>query len=92
MNSWTQEQAIAFECAREAITDLMAIQTRQIAEESGAAQPNAVRVAELRAVRARLAQERADLLVSDQAQIARIRTEYGAQVRAWRAEHQVALI
>lgn len=85
MKQWTQEEAVAFECAREVITDMMAILTRQIADESAKPQPDAARLAQLRAVRSRTAQERAGLHVGDRADIARIRAEYGAFVRAWRA-------
>jgi hypothetical protein len=83
---WTQEEAVAFECAREVITDLMAIYTGRIAEEAGKAQPDADRLATLRAERSRLAQERTGLHVENQAEVARIRAEYGALVRAWRAD------
>ena len=87
MQQWTQDEAIAFECAREAITDMMAIQTGQIAEEGSKAAPDADRLASLRSERSRLAREHAALHVDDLAAIARIRTEYGAIVRAWREEH-----
>ena len=88
MKQWTQEEAVAFECAREVITDLMAIHTGQIAEESGKLAPDAARLAVLRAERSRLAQERAGLHVGDHSDVARVRAEYGAMVRAWRAGHQ----
>ena len=87
MQQWTQDEAIAFECAREAITDLMAIQTGQIAEEARKAAPDTGRLASLRSERSRLARERAALHVDDLADVARIRAEYGAIVRAWREEH-----
>lgn len=87
MQQWTQDEAIAFECAREVITDMMAIQTGQIADEGNKAAPDADRLACLRAERSRLSQERAALHVDDLAAVARIRTEYGAIVRAWREEH-----
>ena len=35
MAKWTQEQAVAFECARECITDMMGICSAKIAEEEG---------------------------------------------------------
>lgn len=85
---WTQDEAIAFECAREVITDMMAIQTSQIAEEASKAAPAADRLVSLRAERSKLAQERATLHVDDQAAVARVRTEYGAIVRAWRSSRQ----
>jgi len=84
MRQWTQDEAIAFECAREAITDLMAIQTGQIAQEGSKAAPDAGRLASLRAERSRLAQERTALHLDDLDAVARIRSEYGAIVRAWR--------
>lgn len=49
MQQWTQDEAIAFECACEVITDMMAIQTGQITDESNKAEPDADRVASLRA-------------------------------------------
>lgn len=81
---WTQDEAIAFECAREVITDMMAIKTGQIAQEGDKAAPDADRLANLRAERSRLAQERAALHVDDLATVARVRAKYGAIVRAWR--------
>ena len=87
---WTQDEAIAFECAREAITDMMAIQSGQIAAESRKAMPDNERVTALRAKRSRLARERAALHVINQADIARIRIEYGAIIRAWRAQRHAS--
>lgn len=85
MAEWTQEEAVAFECAREVITDMMAIQTRRIVAEARKPQPNAARLASLRAERSRLARERASLHVQDHVDIARIRSSYGEIVRAQRA-------
>lgn len=85
MADWTQEEAVAFECAREVITDMMAIQTGQIAAEASKQEPDAVRLASLRAERSRLALERAALHVHDHADIARIRADYGAIIRGHRA-------
>ena len=84
MQQWTQDEAIAFECACEAITDMMAIHTGQIADEANKDEPDADRVASLRAERSRLSQERLALLVDNQDEVARIRTKYGAIIRAWR--------
>lgn len=84
---WTQDEAIAFECAREVITDMMAICTGRIADESGRGNAATDSLAALRAERSRLAQERAALHVTDHDAIARIRKDYGAIVRAWRSEH-----
>ena len=87
MQQWTQDQAIAFECAREVITDMMAICTGRIADERTKKSPDTELIATLRADRSRLHQERTALHVTDDANVARIRAEYGAIVRAWRAEH-----
>lgn len=81
MTEWTQEQAIAFECARETITDLMAILTEQMA---GAGTPPDADVDALKQQRARLAAERDQLRAGDVAKVARINAEYGEVVRAWR--------
>jgi hypothetical protein len=88
MQQWTQSEAIAFECAREVMTDLQAILTGQIAEESRKKHPDAERLEELRAERSRLFLERSELTLKDHAAVARIRAEYGEQVRAWRAGRQ----
>lgn len=84
---WTQDKAIAFECAREIITDMMAFQTGQIAEETHKSIPNADSLTSLRLERSRLSQERAALHVDDLTEVARIRTEYGAVIRARREEN-----
>ena len=84
MLQWTQDDAIAFECACEVITDMMAIQSCQIAEEAKKTAPDADREASLRAERSRLYKERLALHVDDHGEVARIRTEYGAIIRAMR--------
>ncbi len=73
MEKWTQDEAIAFECAKECITHLMAIWTARIA--SGALTPD--QSEKLRTRRSELAVERARLRVHDHADIARIRSVYG---------------
>ena len=85
---WTQDEAVAFECARECITDMMGICSTAIADEESQPAPDAVRLAGLEKNLADLARERAALTVADQDKIATIRREYGAQVRAHRAQHQ----
>ncbi|MDD5365958.1 MAG: hypothetical protein PHR30_11505 [Gallionellaceae bacterium] len=81
---WTQDEAVAFECAHETITDLMAIRTSEIADEAAKPMPDAARIAGLRAERSRLARERAGLHWDNHFEIARIRADYGAYIRAWR--------
>ena len=85
MAEWTQEEAIAFECARECITDMMAICTGRIADERHKKTPDADRLAALRAERSRVTQERASLHVHDPAAFARMCADYGALIRAHRA-------
>lgn len=77
---WTQDQAIAFEAARECIGHLIAIRISEL--HTGSPAPE--RAAELEADLARLQAERRALRLTDEAEIARVREEYGAQVRAWR--------
>lgn len=81
---YTQDQAIAFECAREAITDLMAIYTMRIedAKNSG----DRVLATGLTGDRSGLAQERANLHVHDADTIATVRKIYGRRIRAWREQ------
>ena len=79
---------IAYECAREVVTDLIGIHSGQIAEEENKPQPDAARIKALEAECLRIFQERRALRVEDGAEVARIRTEYGAVVRAWRAKQK----
>ncbi|GHT99902.1 hypothetical protein FACS1894154_07950 [Betaproteobacteria bacterium] len=90
--TWTQEEAVAFECAREVITHLMAIHTRQIHEERNKRVPDLNRVEQLLAERSRLFQEQKNLHVQDSNKVARIRREYGAIIREWRDAHKIAVV
>ena len=85
MQEWTQDEAIAYECAREVITHLRAILTGEIAEENRKEQPDAQKLERLHAESSRLFRERAQLHVKDHEEIARVRAEYGARVRAYMA-------
>lgn len=88
MQQWTQTEAIAYECAREVITDLRGILTGEIADEMSKGSPDDERVAALRAERSRLFQERAALRLKNHEAVARVRAEYGAIVRSWRANNR----
>lgn len=81
---WTQEEAIAFECARECITDLMGICSTEIADEEESQEPDLKKIYNLEKEMAQLAHERANLTLTDHDHIAAIRTEYGARIRAYR--------
>jgi hypothetical protein len=85
---WTQEQAIAYECAREVITDLSAICTARIYDELAKQTPDHGLVASLEEKITRLFNERRELTVGNQDEIAKIRHAYGSEVRAWRAQTQ----
>ena len=56
--SWTQEQSINFECAREVINDLMAIYTTKIHRERNKTVPDLALINTLLAERSRLHQEK----------------------------------
>lgn len=88
MEQWTQDEAIAFECARECITDLMGIQSGLLCEEENKRSPNQTSIDKYKVDLSRLFKERAALTVTNQTEIARVRSEYGAMVRAWRASHK----
>lgn len=79
---WTQDEAIAFECARECITHMIALCSEAIADEEAKGKPDNDRLSTLEARLSELAKERRELTITDQGRIAVIRTEYGAHIRA----------
>lgn len=81
---WTQEQSVAFESAREAISDLMGIKTNQIEMEMESDDPRQEVIDSLRAERSRLARERSELRVTDDSRVKDVRETYGEMVREWR--------
>jgi hypothetical protein len=83
---WTQEEAIAYECAQEVLTDLSAICTTRIYDERLKASPDLSLIDALRTKQKLLRQQRENLTVGNQEEIAEIRRECGAEVRAWRAK------
>lgn len=85
--AWSQEEAIAFECARECITHLMAFYTAEIHAEETQPNRDEHRLSSLRAERTQLASEGHALHLSDNEAIARIRKEYGALIRSRGAGH-----
>lgn len=76
--TWTQDDAIAFESARECITHLMAICTDELHNRNATSE----RRTEVDAERQRLARELRELHVHDHAKIERIRRDYGQRIRA----------
>lgn len=76
--SYTQDEAVAYECACECITHLRAIYTSELSHDN----PSPERRAALELEQNRLYEERRTLHVSDHAKIARIRSKYGTLIRA----------
>ena len=87
---WTQEEAVAYECAQEVLTDLSAICTTRMYNEQLKASPDQSLIDALRTKQKMLRQRRENLTVGNQEEIAEIRRECGAEVRAWRAQSTLA--
>jgi hypothetical protein len=87
---WSQDQAVALECAHEVISDLIAIRMAEIYGEEAKGSPNLPRIAALREHVAGLWGERADLKVTDDAAVAAVRANYGQLVRTHRANAKQA--
>jgi hypothetical protein len=83
---WTHEEAIAYECAQEVLTHVSAICTTRIYDEQLKDSPDFGLIDALRSKQAMLRQQRDSLTVGNQEKIAKIRREYGAEVRAWNAQ------
>jgi len=86
--SWTQEQSINFECAREVINDLMSIYTTKIYAEKEKAIPDSALINSLLVERSRLRQERSALDADDDVAVAAVRAKYNPIVRSLREEHR----
>lgn len=82
MTTWTQDESISYECAREAITHMRAIVFSQIYEEENKPTPDLERLTSLNAEHNRLFQERKSLRLKDHAKIAHVRAHYGKIIRA----------
>jgi len=78
MQTWSQEEAIAFECARECLTHWVAILSSEIHQ----APASSVELTMLTDERTRVVQERARLSVKDSARLAEIRKIFGDRIRA----------
>ena len=85
MQKWSQDQAVAFECARECIVDLMGICSAELADLDGVVDVCATHAERIEQRLAALAAELRRLHVTDTAHIERIRLDYGQEVRAYRA-------
>lgn len=81
---WTQEEAIAYECAREVINDMVGICSYLIAQEEKKVKQNLERIRQLDAKITELFKERSEIDLHDKTTVAKIRAEYGLKVRSYR--------
>ena len=81
---WTQDEAIAFGCARDYISDLMVLYMTLLDDMQSKPDAPAERVAWLQAEIRRLKTQRRSLKVSDHEEIAEIRRVYGALLKGSR--------
>lgn len=87
MAEWTQDEAIAYEVAVEDIGHVIATLTEDIYAEKDKEKPNMALIEKLEKEQKRLGDERRNLRVKDQENIARVREKYGAIIRARNAEY-----
>ncbi len=82
MGRWTDDQLANYETALETIGNVIAIASRDIAEEREKIQPDADRINELLALQARLNQDRNRLRIRDDAAVRKATEIYSEIVRA----------
>lgn len=87
---WSQDQAVAFEAARECLGDAIAICVAGIATEEARACPDASRLAELESELVELTAKRRELKLTDSEAVASVRAIYGALVRGHREQRHSA--
>lgn len=87
MTTWTQEQSINFECAREAINHVIAIYSAEIYNEEKKSSPDVQRLEMMNDRCLQLTRERSAMHVNDDAMVAEVRAKYSAILRA-HAKHQ----
>jgi len=85
-STWSLHDSIAYECAHEALNEVLAIRMGEIYTEEGRAHPDARRLAQLRVQVDELAQRRRTLMPEDRDTIEQIRRECGAIARSHRAQ------
>jgi len=91
-DEWTQEEAVAYDCACAAIGSVISILSWEIHQEKSKPQPDAKRLESLLAEQLRLHLEREDLHVGEHEKIAQVRKKYGEFVRNWDAENHARLL
>lgn len=85
--TWTQDQSINFECAREAINHVIAIYSAEIYNEEKKSSPDEQRLEMMNDRCLQLTRERSSMHVNDDQMVAEVRTKYSAIIRA-HAKHQ----
>lgn len=83
---WTQDEAIAFESARETIGHMIAICSSLMGKEESKPNPDREKIKLLREKQFSLAMERRELRLKDHKNIDRIEQEYGLKIRAFNEE------
>lgn len=84
MRTWTDDQLANYETALETIGNVIAITSRDIANDQEKMQPDADRISELLALQRRLNHERHDLRIDDDAAVQKAIEIYSKIVRAGR--------
>lgn len=79
---WTQDEAIAFACARDYLAELQAVYATAVDELTSQSNADVNRVGQLRGELVLLQQQRRDLTVHDQAAVAEIRATFKARLAA----------
>ena len=87
MKTWTQEQSINFECAREAINHVIAIYSAEIYNEEKKSSPDVQRLEMMNDRCLQLTRERSAMHVNDDTMVAEVRAKYSAILRA-HTKHQ----
>ena len=80
---WTQDEAVAFESARETIGNFIAICSSLMAQEKIKENPDIQKIKLLREKQSSLATERLNLRLKDHENISRIEQEYGLKIKAY---------
>ncbi|CAJ8399056.1 Uncharacterised protein [Burkholderia pseudomallei] len=82
MKTWTDDQLADYETALETIGNVIAIASRDIAEEREKSRPDVRRIDELLELQKRLSDERRSLRIDDAAIVQRTIETYGQIVRS----------
>lgn len=81
---WTQEEAIAFACARDYLAELQAVYAAALDELVAQPEPEIDHMMRLRSELELIRQQRRDLTVHDQTAVAEIRATFKARLEALR--------